>query len=102
LVVATGYNGSLPKMPHCDDVGCEMEDGHCVRVVHAEENAIFQAAKLGVSLDGCTAYVTASPCKRCFKALVSVGVKRIVFKEFYRDAAIFEACKANGIELVQL
>lgn len=60
-VVSTGYNGAPPELPHCDDVGHDMEAGHCVRVNHAEENAIIQAAKYGIGTEGCTAYCTVRP-----------------------------------------
>ena len=98
-IIATGYNGSVAGLEHCDEAGHMMEDGHCVRTTHAEVNAVVQAAKHGVSSDGCTAYVTASPCWHCFKILASAGIKRIVFGEFYRDERIFEAAATLGIEL---
>jgi len=84
-IVATGYNGSLPKMPHCQDEGCVMMDGHCIQSVHAELNAIARAAKLGNSLQGSTAYVTTKPCYSCFKALVSAGVIAIYYHEDYES-----------------
>jgi dCMP deaminase len=77
-----------------------MEGGHCVRTVHAEMNAIAQAAKRGASVRGAHAYVTASPCWPCFKVLVNAGINRVVFGEFYRDVRIFEAAKRLGVELV--
>lgn len=98
-LVATGYNGSIVGLPHCDEVGHQMEDNHCVRTVHAEMNAVAQAAKRGVAIDGATAYVTASPCWPCFKVLVNAGVKRIVFGEFYRDEKIFAAAKELGMDV---
>lgn len=101
-VIATGYNGSLPGAAHCTDESCMMEDNHCVRTVHAEHNAILQAAKHGVSTEGATMYTTASPCWPCFKAIAGAGVKRIVFAEFYRDERIFNAAAKAGIELLQL
>ena len=84
-VLSTGYNGSLRGMPHCEEVGCVMEDGHCVTTVHAEANAILQAAKNGVPIDGAEMYTTASPCWGCFKLMANAGIKRIYFGEFYRD-----------------
>lgn len=86
-ILCTGYNGSPIGQPHCtdEDVGCEMEDGHCVRTVHAEINAVAQAAKNGVSISGSTIYTTASPCYPCSKVLVNAGVKKIVFGERYRQ-----------------
>jgi dCMP deaminase len=100
-IVATGYNGSIAGLPHCDDVGHQMEDGHCVRTVHAEMNAIAQAARHGSAVGGSTIYISASPCWPCFKVLANAGITRVVFGEFYRDSSIFEAAKSLGIELVQ-
>src|SRR6185312_9890322 len=65
-ILATGYNGSIRGLPHCDEDGHLMEDGHCVRTIHAEANAIIQAARNGVRIEGATVYVTASPCWGCF------------------------------------
>jgi dCMP deaminase len=101
-ILATGYNGSIRGVPHCDEVGHMMEDGHCVRTVHAEANAIVQAAKNGVRIDGASIYVTASPCWSCFRLIANAGVTRIAFGEFYRDQRIFEMSKAIGIELEDL
>jgi dCMP deaminase len=83
-ILSTGYNGSMPGAAHCDEAGHDMEGGHCVRTTHAEINAILQAARHGVRVEGATAYVTASPCWHCFKALVGAGVARIVYGESYR------------------
>ena len=101
-ILATGYNGSLRGLAHCDDEGHLMEDGHCVRTVHAEANAIVQAARNGVRIEGSTIYVTASPCWGCFRLIVNAGIVRIVFGEFYRDPKIYEFATALGIELVDL
>lgn len=101
-ILATGYNGSAAGLAHCDDVGHLMEDGHCVRTVHAEMNAVAQAARNGIRLGGATCYVTASPCWPCFKVLVNAGIKKIKFVEFYRDAKIFDAAKELGIELLEV
>jgi len=100
MILATGYNGSVRGLPHCDEVGHMMEDGHCTRVVHAESNALIQAARSGTRIDGAEIYVTASPCWPCFKLIATAGLKRIVFGEFYRDERIFEVAKALRIELV--
>lgn len=100
ILLATGYNGSLRGLDHCDDVGHLMEAGHCVRTVHAEANALVQAARNGVGVDGAGIYVTASPCFSCFKLIANAGVRRIVFGEFYRDQRIFEFSRALDIELV--
>lgn len=101
-ILSTGYNGSVVGQPHCDEVGCMMEDGHCVRTVHSEANAIIQAAKNGVRIDGATIYVTASPCWFCFKLIVNSGLKKIVFGEMYRDERITKYAEDAGIELVNM
>ncbi len=88
-VIATGYNGSIPGDDHCDQVGCLIVDNHCVRTVHAEMNALVQAAKRGHAVDGATAYVTNMPCTTCAKALIAAGVKRVVvFSDFHDTLAI--------------
>ncbi|GBC80702.1 tRNA-specific adenosine deaminase [bacterium HR09] len=101
-VLATGYNGSIRGLAHCTEVGCMIENGHCVRTVHAEANALIQAARHGVRIEGADCYVTASPCWDCFKLLANAGVRRIVFAEFYRDEKIWEFARQAGIELVEL
>lgn len=101
-ILSTGYNGSIRGLPHCDEVGHLMENGHCVATVHAEANAIIQAAKNGVRIDGATIYTTASPCWSCFKLIANAGCTRIVYGEFYRDPRIFEHAARLGVELVAL
>ncbi len=101
-VLSTGYNGSIRGLPHCEDVGCVMEDGHCITTVHAEANAILQAAKNGVSIDGAEIYTTASPCWNCFKLIANAGIRRISFGEFYREERIRETAQKIGIELRDL
>jgi dCMP deaminase len=102
MILSTGYNGSIRGLPHCDEVGHMMENGHCVATVHAEANAILQAAKNGVGINGAALYTTASPCWPCFKLVANAGCQRIVFGEFYRDPRIFEYAAKLGIELVSL
>ena len=99
-ILATGYNGSIRGLEHCDEAGHMMEDGHCVRTIHAEANAIVQAARNGVRIDGASIYVTASPCWNCFKMIANAGVVRIGYGEFYRDQRIFDVAERLGIELV--
>jgi dCMP deaminase len=98
-ILSTGYNGSIRGMPHCSDVGHVMEDGHCVATLHAEVNAIIQAAKNGVSIQGSTIYVTASPCWSCFKMIANSGILRVLYGEFYRDERIFDVAAKLGLEL---
>jgi len=101
-ILSTGYNGSIRGMPHCSEVGHMMEDGHCVATIHAEANAIIQAARNGVTIDGADIYVTASPCWNCFKQIANAGVVRICYGEFYRDTRIFDVAGQVGIELVHI
>jgi dCMP deaminase len=101
-ILSTGYNGSLPGLPHCEDSTCMMEDGHCVATVHAEANAILQAAKNGVGISGSEIYTTASPCWNCFKLIASGGIRRIYYGEFYRDERSLRVAADAGIELVSL
>lgn len=102
MILATGYNGSVRGSAHCDDEGHLMEDGHCVRTVHAEANAIVQAARNGMRLEGADIYVTASPCFGCFKLIANAGIRRIAFLEFYRDERIYRFCEELGIVLEQV
>jgi dCMP deaminase len=106
-ILATGYNGSVRGMPHCEVVGCLMVEGHCARTVHAEVNALAQAARHGVRVDGATAYVTAFPCWICAKALFNAGIARIVYGESYVDrdgagALVNMTARELGVEVVHL
>jgi len=105
-VISTGYNGSVRGLPHCDDVGHDMVDGHCVRTIHAEMNALAQAAKRGVVVAGATIYTTASPCWDCFRVSVNAGILRFVYAEPYRGedafARIDKVADTLGLEVVQL
>lgn len=92
-VIATGYNGSIPGDDHCEDVGCLIVDNHCVRTVHAEMNAVVQAAKRGHPVDGATAYVTNMPCTTCAKALIAAGIKRVVVFSDYHDTMALDFFK---------
>ena len=100
-ILSTGYNGSIRKLDHCSQIGHMIENDHCVATIHAEANAIIQAAKNGVCIDSGTIYTTASPCWNCFKLIANAGIRRICFGEFYRDKRIFEIAKKLKIELVK-
>jgi len=105
-ILSTGYNGSIRGAPHCDDVGHMMEDGHCIRTVHAEVNAVAQAARNGVRVDGATVYVTLLPCWSCFKTIANAGIKKVIFSEIYGTEKEFQrlalAAKATNIEILHL
>ncbi len=101
-ILSTGYNGSIRGASHCDDVGCLMENDHCVRTVHAEANAIVQAARNGTALDGAEIYVTASPCFNCFKLIANAGIRTVYFGELYRDERVLQLAAELGIRMVEL
>jgi len=101
-ILSTGYNGSIRGMPHCDEAGHDMENDHCVATIHAEANAIIQAAKNGVRIEDGELYTTASPCWSCFKLIANSGIRRIYFGEFYRDQKSIEIARRLGIELIDL
>ena len=101
-ILSTGYNGSIRGMPHCDDVGHLIDNDHCVATVHAEANAIIQAAKNGVRIEDSELYTTASPCWNCFKLIANAGVRKIYFGELYRDERSLRVAGRIGIELVDL
>ena len=102
MILSTGYNGSVRGMPHCDEAGHMMENDHCVATIHAEANAILQAARNGVRIEGAEIYTTASPCWNCFKMITNAGINRIYYGAFYRERRIFEVAERLGIELVDL
>jgi len=98
-ILSTGYNGSIKGMNHCDDDGHMMEDSHCVATIHAEANAIIQAAKNGICVDGADIYVTFSPCWVCFKMLANAGINKVFYETFYRDDRIERVAQKLGIRL---
>ncbi|GMA64013.1 dCMP deaminase family protein [Alicyclobacillus fastidiosus] len=100
-ILTTGYNGSPPGMPHCTDVGCWEVDGHCIRTIHAEQNAIAQAALHGVSTDGATIYITAAPCVNCAKLLIASGISRVVYADEYTDSLGQQVLEEKGIQCEQ-
>ncbi len=108
-IICTGYVGSPAGLEHCDDVGHLMksivkEDGstsqHCVRTIHAEQNAICQAARHGTALDGSTLYCTMEPCRTCAMLIISVGIKRVVaLKQYHAAQETRDMFKQAGVEL---
>lgn len=97
-ILATGYNGSPRGLKHCDEVGHEIENGHCIRTTHAEQNAIVQAALHGVSTKDATLYTTHSPCYICAKMIVNAGIKRVVAGQMYREPQVAKIFKATGVK----
>ncbi len=109
-ILTTGYNGPPEGLKHCDQLGGCLRDKLGIpsgerqelsRAVHAEQNAIIQAAKLGISIDGGTIYVTNHPCFICAKMLINAGIKRIVYKEGYPDEFAKGILKEAGIKVEQ-
>ncbi|MEI7596016.1 MAG: cytidine/deoxycytidylate deaminase family protein [Bacteroidota bacterium] len=109
-ILVTGYVGSPTGLPHCDEVGHQMkqvvhEDGkvtnHCVRTVHAEQNAICQAAKMGIALNGATLYCRMTPCRTCAMLIINCGITRVVCeKRYHAGLESEEMFKMAGVELV--
>ncbi len=108
-LLVTGYVGSPVGLPHCDEVGHQMkkmihEDDsiteHCVRTVHAEQNAICQAAKNGVALDGATLYCRMTPCRVCAMLIINCGIKRVVCeRKYHAGGESEEMLKKAGVSL---
>ena len=99
-ILSTGYNGSINGTGHCDEVGHMMEDGHCIRTVHAEVNAIVQAARNGVSIEGAVMYTNTFPCWNCFKMIANSGIKEIYCGDAYRASErVYEEAEKAGIIL---
>ena len=101
-ILSTGYNGSIRGMPHCEVVGCDLEEGHCTATVHAAANASLQAARNGVAIGGAEISTTARPCWPCFKLIANAGLTRVYYGEFYRDEKSLSVARQAGIELVDL
>ena len=107
-ILVSGYVGSPNGMPHCDEVGHQLkqiihEDGsmttHCTRTVHAEQNAICQAAKLGIALNGATLYCRMTPCRTCAMLIINCGIKRVVCEKKYHagneSEEMFKICNVQ-------
>ncbi|WP_071131053.1 ComE operon protein 2 [Enterococcus timonensis] len=102
-IIAGGYNGSVSGDEHCIDVGCYVVDGHCVRTIHAEMNAILQCAKFGVATSGAVVYVTHFPCLQCTKMLLQAGITKIYYMKDYRNDPYAEKLLQNlGVEAQQV
>lgn len=96
-IISMGYNGAPSGMEHCEDVGCDMENDHCVRAIHAEANAIVFAARNGISTKGTALYVTHFPCKACTKLILNSGITEVYFLHLYGDFSHLPQFKAAGI-----
>lgn len=109
-ILSTGYNGSPSGLQHCDKVGClrqilnipSGERTEICRAVHAEQNALVQAAKHGVAIMEADLYTTHQPCVLCTKLLINVGIKRVLYHYSYSDQLAADMAKEAGLELIQL
>ncbi len=107
-IITTGYNGAPSGLRHCLEIGCERqrlgvpsgERHELCRALHAEQNAIIQAAKLGISTEGATIYITLQPCVICAKMLINAGIKKIVHKGEYPDELSRKMLEEAGIEIL--
>ena len=110
-ILATGYNGSPAGLPHCTEVGCliyesrtpsgEVEE-NCFRTIHAEINAIAQAAKNGASIRDADIYITHTPCIHCFKVVINTGIRRVFFEKPYKLSTIEELRQHTKVTLTQV
>lgn len=108
-ILATGYNGVPTGIEHCDRVGCLRQKYNIpsgqrhelCRAVHAEQNAIVQAAMAGTSIYGATIYINAQPCSLCAKMIINAGIKKIIFKGEYPDELAMQMLKEAGVRVVK-
>jgi dCMP deaminase len=105
-ILATGYNGAPSGLSHCPSngpvadwpEGC-LRAGHCIRSLHAEQNALIQAAKIGVPCQGATIYVTCQPCNACAKMILNAGIERVIYEGDYPDEFSLAAFREAGLEV---
>ncbi len=98
-IIAAGYNGFLPGAPHCSKI----REGHEIATVHAEQNAITDAARRGVSIDGSIAYITHYPCINCTKLLISSGIRTIKYlNDYHNDELVATLAAESQVEIVKL
>ena len=107
-ILTTGYNGAPSGLDHCDVIGCA-RDGvasgtrhELCRAVHAEQNAIIQAALHGISIEGATLYCTHQPCVLCAKMMINARVRKVVYQQSYPDQTALDFLQQAGIEVVRV
>ena len=99
-IISTGYNGAVPGLEHCDNVGHLLEEGHCVRTIHGEHNALLQVAiQGGTSTIGSTMYSKYNPCIHCSKYVIACGVKRVVISKVYRNSKAVDYLREAGVQV---
>lgn len=108
-ILATGYNGAPSGLPHCPEegphadwpLGC-MRAGHCIRALHAEQNALLQAAKLGIPCAGAAIYVTCQPCNNCAKMIINAGITKVIYEGDYPDDFSLELFRLSNSQVLRL
>lgn len=105
-ILATGYNGAPKGLPHCPETGPDhdwpngcMRAGHCIRSLHAEQNALLQAAMIGIPCEGASIYVTCQPCNTCAKMLINAGIERVIYEGDYPDEFSMVLFEGAGTEV---
>jgi dCMP deaminase len=105
-ILATGYNGAPRGISHCPDRGSEtdwpngcMKAGHCIRALHAEQNALLSAAMIGTPCAGSTIYVTCQPCNMCAKMIINAGIEKVIYEGDYPDEFSLQLFQESGLEL---
>ncbi len=109
-ILATGYNGAPSGCRHCEDIGCLRQQlgipsgqrHELCRAIHAEQNAIVQAAAAGISIQGATLYCTTQPCVLCAKMMINAGIKRILYKGDYPDELSLSLLSEAGVEVIRV
>lgn len=102
-IIAGGYNGSVTGGVHCIDDGCYLIEGHCVRTVHAEANALLQCAKFGAAAEGSDMYVTHFPCLQCTKQIIQSGIRNVFYATDYRNHEYaVELFAEAGVETIKV
>jgi len=110
-IIATGYNGAPKGIPHCEEIGGCLREKQNIpsgerhelcRALHAEQNAIIQAATLAQSIEGASIYITHQPCVICAKMIINAGIKRIVVREGYPDKLAVDLLAEAGLKIVML
>ncbi|MBV6489787.1 MAG: dCMP deaminase family protein [Fimbriimonadaceae bacterium] len=105
-ILATGYNGAPRGLQHCPEGGPEhdwprgcMKAGHCIRSLHAEQNALLQAAMIGIACQGATMYVTCQPCNTCAKMIINAGIERVIYEGDYPDDFSLELFRESKLQV---
>ncbi|AYA77093.1 ComE operon protein 2 [Bacillus sp. Y1] len=102
-IISTGYNGGISGDDHCLDAGCYVVDNHCLRCLHAEENAILQCALEGVSTKGSQIYVTHFPCIHCMKKILQAGITKIYYTHDYKNHEYcYHLLRISNVEAIKL